>query len=155
MVVGCGNPDAADDAIGVLAIREARAALEAIPGVRVIEGVIGPDLANLIGPTEPAVIVDAVRTPGGGRSPGTVVRAEVGSEGLPTEVGASLSSHGFGIGEAIALAMALGRTAPTVFLGVEVGDVTVGRSVSPAVGRALPELVRLVLGETSRLAAST
>jgi len=155
VVVGCGNPDAADDAVGILAVREARTALEAFAGVRVIEGAIGLDLTDLIGQTDAAVIVDAIRTPGGGRSPGTVVRAEVGPEGLPTEVGASLSSHGFGVGEAVALAAALGRTAPAVFLGVEVGDVTVGRSMTPAVEQALPELVQLVLGEVTRLASAT
>jgi hydrogenase maturation protease len=155
VVVGCGNPDAADDAIGVLAIREARVALEAIPGTWVVEGAIGPDLTDLLAQAEAAVIVDAIRTPGGERPPGTIVRVEASSEGLPAEVGNPLSSHGFGVGEAVALAVALGRTAPVVFFGVEAGDVTVGRPLTPAVREAVPDLVRAVVGEAGRLASRT
>lgn len=154
MVVGCGNPDAGDDAIGILAIREARTALEAIPGVRVVEGAIGPDLTDLLAGGDAAVIVDAIRTPGRGRPPGEIVRAEAGPEGLPSNVGGSLSSHGFGVAEAVALAMALGRTAPVVLLGVEAGGVTMGRPPGPEVEGAVPEVVRRVLAEASRLAST-
>jgi len=103
VVVGCGNPDAGDDAVGLLAVREARPRLEAL-GVRVVEGAIGPDLSDLLADADAAVLVDAVRTPGGEREPGTLVRVVGGPEGLPGEVGVPLSSHGFGVGEAVALA---------------------------------------------------
>ena len=151
LVVGCGNPDAADDAVGISAVREARPALEAIPGVRVIEAAIGPNLTDVLAEGDATVLVDAVRAPGEGREPGSIVRLEAGPEGLPAEAGASLSSHGFGIAEAVGLAAALGHPGPVVFLGIEVGDVTMGRSLSPAVGHALPELIRLVLAEVARL----
>lgn len=152
VVVGCGNPDAGDDAVGILAVRGARVRLEALPGVRVVEGAIGPDLSDLLAEADAAVLVDAVRTPGGGRDPGTLVRVESGPDGLPAEVGVPLSSHGFGVAEAVALAAALGRAPEVVFLGVEAADVTVGRPPSPAVQEALPGLVRVVLAEAARLA---
>jgi hydrogenase maturation protease len=152
LVVGFGNPDAADDAVGVLAVREARGALEAIPGVRVIEGSVGSDLTELLSDADAAVVVDAVRTPGGGRAPGTRVRAAAGSGGLSAEVGVPLSTHGFGASEAIALAAALGPVPPVVFLGVEAADVRVGYPMSPAVRACLPALVRSVVEEASGLA---
>ena len=65
VVVACGNLDAGDDAAGIVAVREARAELEALPGVHVVEGAVGPDLADLLADAEAAVVVDAVRTPGG------------------------------------------------------------------------------------------
>ena len=151
VVVGCGNPDAGDDAVGILAVREARARLEAISGVHVVEGAIGPDVTDLLAGSDAAVLVDAVRTPGGGRSPGTLVRVEPGPDGLPAEVGVPLSSHGFGVAEAVALAAALGRAPQVVFLGVEAEDLTVGRPLSPAVLDAFPGLVRDVLAEAARL----
>ncbi|HLA92764.1 MAG TPA: hydrogenase maturation protease [Actinomycetota bacterium] len=152
LVVGFGNPDAADDAVGILAVREARVALEAIPGVRVIEGSSGAELIELLSDADAAVVVDAVRTPGGGRPPGTLVRAEAGSGGLPAEVGVPLSSHGFGAAEAVALAAALGSVPPVVFLGVEVADVRVGHPMTAPVRGCVPGLVRSVLEETAGLA---
>ena len=58
----------------------------------------------------PIVVVDAIRTPAGARPPGTVVRADAGPDGLPAEIGSSLSSHGFGVVEAFGLASAIGPT---------------------------------------------
>ena len=153
VVVGCGNPDAGDDAVGILAVREARARLEAIPGVRVIEGAIGPDLSDVLAESDAAVLVDAIRTSGVGRDPGTLVRVEAGPDGLPVETGVPLSSHGFGVAEAVGLAAVLGPSPQVVFLGVEVADVTVGRLLSSAVRERFPQLVRSVLDEASRLAA--
>ena len=152
VVVGCGNPDAGDDVVGILAVREARARLEAIPGVRVIEGAIGPDLSDVLAESDAAVLVDAIRTSGVGRDPGTLVRVEAGPDGLPVETGVPLSSHGFGVAEAVGLAAALGRSPPVVFLGIEAADVTVGQPLSAVVRERFPELVRVVLEEAARLA---
>jgi len=154
LVVGCGNPDAGDDAVGVVAVRRARARLDELQHVRVVEAAIAPDLVDLLTETDAAVLVDAVKDPSGGRPPGTLVRAEAGPDGLPVDVGSSLSSHGFGVGDAVALAAALGRGPAIVFLGVEVAETSVGAPGSTAVNAAIPGLVRAVLAETARLAAS-
>jgi hydrogenase maturation protease len=151
LVVGCGNPDAGDDAVGIVAVRAARERLETLPGVRVVEGAIGPDLTDLLADTDAAVLVDAVRTPGARREPGTLVRVEAGPDGSLADLGPPLSSHGFGIAEAVALAAALGHAPRVVVVGLEAADVTVGRPLSQSAQAMLPELVRTVLAEAARL----
>jgi hydrogenase maturation protease len=151
-VIGCGTPDAGDDALGLVAVRRARSALETIPGVEVVEA--GPILSvvDLLTDVRGAVVVDAVRTPGGHRAPGELVRAEAGPDGLPVEVRSSLSSHGLGLAESIGLAAAVGARPRLVFLGVEVEDVTVGHPLSPRVSVALTELVDAIVADTRSIA---
>ncbi len=153
-VVGCGNPDAGDDAVGLLAVRAAQADLERLPGVEVVEAGAGLQVVDLLRDVDAAVVVDAVRAPSGVRAAGTLVRVEAGPDGLPADVGSSLSSHGFGVAEAVGLAAAIDGAPKVVFLGIEVQDVTVGHPLSPALERSLPELVARVVGE-ARLLSST
>lgn len=152
-VVGVGNPEAGDDAVGLLAVRSARAELEALEA-EVVETGAGLHVVDLLAGADAVVVVDAVRAPAGGRPPGTIVRAEAGPEGLPTEVGSSLSSHGFGVAEAVGLAAALEDAPRVVFLGVEVADVTAGHGLSRAVAGALPELVARIVTEARLLSAT-
>lgn len=149
-VVGVGNPEAGDDAVGLLAVRSVRPDLEAL-GAEVVETGAGLHVVDLLSGARAVVVVDAVRAPSGGRAPGTIVRAEAGPEGLPAEVGSSLSSHGFGVAEAVGLAAALDDAPRVVFLGVEVADVTAGHGLSAAVARALPELAARVVTEARLL----
>ncbi len=151
-VIGCGNLDAGDDAAGLLAVREARPRLEEIPGVEVVESGAALNVVHLLDDLSAALVVDAVRTPGGGRDPGEIVRAEAGPEGLPAELRTSLSSHGLGLAEAIGIAAALERAPRVVFLGVEALDATAGHPLSPAVAAAVPELVEQVVREATLLA---
>lgn len=147
-VVGVGNPEAGDDAVGLLAVRAARPELEAL-GVEVVETGAGLHVVDLLAGADLVVIVDAVREPSGARTPGTIVRAEAGPEGLPAELGSSLSSHGFGVAEAVGLAAALGGAPRVVVLGVEAADVTAGHGPSPLVRDALPRLATLIVGEAN------
>jgi hydrogenase maturation protease len=153
-VIGCGNPDTGDDAAGLVALHEAHAALEAIPGVEVVEAATPLALVHLLEEIDAALIVDAVRTPGGGRAPGALVRVEVGPGGLAAEVRSSLSSHGLGLAEAIGLAAALGESPRIVFLGVEAVDVTAGHGLSPAVEAAIPVLAGRIVAEADALAGT-
>ncbi len=153
-VIGCGNPDAGDDALGLVAVREAHAALEAIPGVEVVEAGAAVNLVHLLEGVDAAVVVDAVRTPRGDRAPGEFVRAEAGAEGLPAEIRWSLSSHGFGLAEAVGLAAAVGARPRIVFLGLEVEDVTAGHPLSPRVSAALAALVARIVAETRGIATT-
>jgi hydrogenase maturation protease len=150
-VIACGNPEAGDDAAGLLAIRGARPELEALPGVEVVEA--GPALRvlDLLEGVGAVLVVDAVRSTGRARRPGDLVRFEAGPHGLPAEARSSLSSHGLGLAEAIGLAGALGRVPRLVFLGVEAGDTTAGRPLSAAVARAIPDLQALAAVEVARL----
>jgi hydrogenase maturation protease len=81
------------------------------------------------------------------------VRAEAGPEGLPAEVGSSLSSHGFGVGEVVGLAAALGSAPRVVVIGVEVADLTAGHPPSEPVASSLPEVVARVVAEARSLAS--
>lgn len=151
-VVGVGNPEAGDDAVGLVVVRSARPALEAL-GAEVVETAAGLHVLDLLRGIDAAVVVDAIRAPGGGRPAGTVVRAEAGPEGLPAEVGSSLSSHGFGVAEAVGLAAALDEVPRVVFLGVEISDVTAGHGLSEPVASSVPELEARVVAEVRRIVA--
>jgi len=150
-VIGCGTPDAGDDAVGLLAVRAARERLAAM-GVEVLESASPLDLVHLVEGADAAVVVDAVRAPSGGREPGELVRAEAApGEPLPAELRSSLSSHGLGLAEAVGLAAALGAAPRLVVLGVEAGDVTAGAGLSAPAAAALPDLVERLLAEVAHL----
>lgn len=150
-VIGCGNPDAGDDAVGLVAVREARGALAALPAVEVVEAGPAFRVFDLLEGADAAIVVDAVREPTGARTPGELVRAEGGPGGLPVDLRSSLSSHGLGLAEAVGLAAALGQTPLIVFLGVEAADVTAGHPLSPPVAAALPGLVDRIAAEAGML----
>lgn len=153
-VIGCGNLDAGDDALGILAVREARARLTVLPSVEVVEVSTGLNVLDLLAGVEAAVVVDAVRAPRGDRRPGTLVRIEAGPDGLPAELRSSLSSHGLGVAEAIGLASVLGPAPRVVVLGIEVAGVEAGSGLSPAVRSALPQLVRQIVSDAEVLAGA-
>ncbi len=138
--------------MGLVAIREARAALEALPGVEVVEAGPAFKVLDLLEGVDAAIVVDAVRAPSGARVPGELARAEAGPEGLPADLRSSLSSHGLGLSEAVGLAGALHRAPRIVFLGVEVADVRAGRPLSPAVAAAIPVLVERIVSEAADFA---
>jgi hydrogenase maturation protease len=144
-IVGCGNPDAGDDAAGLVAVDRVRSLVP--PDVDVVTAPTALHVLDLLEGVDSVLLVDAMRTTGGGREPGHVVRVESGPEGLPATLRSSLSSHGLGLAEAVGLAAALGPVPRVVFLGVEVGDVRAGRGLSPAVDAALPVLVAAIVRE--------
>ena len=150
-MIGCGNPEAGDDAVGLLVVRAARPRLEKLPGVEVVEAGPALNVVHLLEGVDGAVVVDAVRTHRGGRAVGTVIRIEAGPEGLPADLGASLSSHGFGLAEAIGLVAVLHEAPRVVVLGVEVSDVTAGHALSAPVAVVLPDLVERLVTEVEEL----
>jgi hydrogenase maturation protease len=148
-VVGCGHPDVGDDALGLLAVRIARPALG--PGVDVIEIATADRLVDLLAAAGDAIVVDAVRTSSGAVPPGTLLREVASREeafAIPTT---SMSSHGLGIADAVALAAALGPLPRVVFLGLEAERIAVGSGLSPAVESALPALVAAIVAEARNL----
>ncbi len=146
-VIGCGNPDAGDDAVGLVATDRVRDRVA--PDVEVVTAPTALHVLDLLEGARSVILVDAARTAGGERPPGTIVRAEAGPDGLPVGLRSSLSSHGLGLAEAIGLAAALGGGPRVVFLGVEVGDVRAGRGLSPAVEGALAGLVDAIVDEAA------
>jgi hydrogenase maturation protease len=86
------------------------------------------------------VFLDAVTS---GAPAGTLYLAELPHSRLEPRALGSLSGHGFGLAEALALAEALGRRLPRMILvGIEIADASPGCELSPAVERAGGRLVK-------------
>lgn len=138
-MIGLGNPDRGDDAVGPLVAGRAAGALGLPadscppPGpVELLERWEGVDLA---------VVVDAVRA---GDPPGTVRVIDAADEAVLGT--ATASTHGLGLACALRLSQAVGRApARVVLVGVEGGDFSAGGRLSPAVAKAVPEAVRTVV----------
>ncbi|WFB05781.1 hydrogenase maturation protease [Streptomyces sp. LX-29] len=147
-VIGVGNAFRRDDGVGpaVVARLEERAADGALPaGVRLAcrDG----DPGRLIGlweEAELAVVVDAAHT--GAGCPGRIHRLE--PDGRTAWGAGAASSHGLGLGEAIALARTLGRMpGRLVVYAVEGADTSLGTGLSPAVAAAVGPLAERVREE--------
>ncbi|WP_406375554.1 hydrogenase maturation protease [Streptomyces sp. NBC_00647] len=143
VVIGVGNPLRGDDGIGP-------AVVEALRG-RVPDGTVlavsDGEPARLLGiwrGADTVVIVEALRTrPARPGALHTLTPAEAAGHSRGTA-----STHGFGLGDCLALAEALDLLPPRLVVhAVEVADVELGTPLSDAVRSALPEL-------TDRAAAS-
>lgn len=150
-VIGCGNPEAGDDAVGLEVVRLVRDVLAGVADVEVAFAVTGARALDLMMGADAVVVVDAVRTPGGERPPGTLIRVDVGPDGLPVEIASCLSSHGLGLAEVFGLSAAIGSVPRMVFVGVEALEMVLGHALSPAVVSAVPALVERVLAEVHAL----
>jgi len=152
-LVALGDPFRRDDGVGVAVARRVRAATRA--AVEVVEP--GGDPAALLDalaqPTPAAgagivMVVDAVRT-GTGAPPGSVHRVELepGHGRLP-DLRRRDSSHALGLGEAIELAVALGRLPAgtrLVLFGVEGARFDPGTELSAPVAAAVEPVAAAVL----------
>jgi hydrogenase maturation protease len=142
-VIGFGSFDAGDDAVGPLAVRAAKEQAETtggLPGVEFVEAGPGIDVVDLLEGVDAVILVDAVRVPEGEGRPGRLVRLEVGPEGLPSELRTSMSSHGIGLAEGLAIARAMGRSPRVVFLGLQAWHERAGEPLSIPVAAALATL---------------
>lgn len=132
-MIGIGT-DRGDDAAG-LAVADALALRELPAGVSVhrCERPV-PDLLDALEGAEAAILVDAART---GAPPGRVQR--LAREELARTRAAS--SHGLGVGQALALAEALGRAPVRIeVVALEIGDAS-APGLSPAAREAVAQAV--------------
>jgi len=91
-----------------------------------------------------AWLIDAAQS---GATPGTIHRIDCSNTDAVLPRG-SLSSHGFGVAEAIALARALGTLPPyCIVYAIEAEQFTPGAAPSPAVTRAAHEVAERILAE--------
>jgi hydrogenase maturation protease len=146
VVLGCGNPLAADDAVGLAVIRELKQ-MDLPPGVEVVEaGTPGIGLIDLMAGYDRAIIVDALIS---GAAPGTVHRFR--EDILPDRKSLPLSVHGMNAVDAILLGRLVQpdeMPAELVIVGVEITDRTpFTQGLSPAVAAAIPEAVKAVKRE--------
>ena len=145
-VVGIGNAWRSDDAVGLVVARRLR---EVLPGsVEVLEREGEPTgLIETWADAEALWLVDAVSS---GAPPGTVHRVDASHDELPEQFGGG-STHHFSLGEAVAMARALGRLPEhVVVFGVEGERFEIGDELTPEVAAAVPVVVAAVRGEVRR-----
>jgi hydrogenase maturation protease len=143
IVIGVGNEYRRDDALGPAVVELVRN--EGLTGIEFAECDGEPSrLMELWAGADLAVVVDAVRTDPA--RPGKVHRM---SAHHPSAAAAgATSSHGFDLGEAVALARALDRMPRQLLLyAVEVADTGYGVGLSPNVAAA----ARLIADEITTL----
>lgn len=144
-VVGIGNPMAGDDAIGVMAARRLKTMVA--HQAEVLEAPhAGLDLLDFFKDVEMVILIDAVQ---GARKPGTIHRLDASSQPIGRTCSA-LSSHGFGVGEALELARVLHLLPPRLVLyGIEIAHVAPGAMIASVVLDAVPELLNRIRREVA------
>lgn len=144
MVIGIGNRERADDALGLIAIdrlqREHPAGVEFATARGDVLKVL-----DLFEGAHKVIMIDAMRS---GGTPGQVVRLDVSDVAVKVDLANFASSHTVNLAEAIELARTLGRLpAHLIVYGVEAQDFTLGNGLSPAVAAALEGLLTRVRKE--------
>jgi len=138
LVVGCGNPLAGDDNVGLELVRRLQG--RGGYGCEFRNLPDGPlDLLELFDCADVMLFVDAVQS---GVPPGTLHLVPLPSRSLMPRVLGAVSSHGWGLDEALRLALALGRNVPRLMLlGVELESVAPGTPRTAPVDAALEVVV--------------
>jgi hydrogenase maturation protease len=156
LVIGIGNDDRGDDAVGLAVVRGLRGRVPG--GVELLEqDGEASRLLELLAAADSAFLVDAAVS---GAPPGTIRRLDPVAMELPRALFA-VSSHGLGLADAIELGRALGSLPRrlTVY-AIEGADFSPGAPLSPAVaaagieveGRLLEEL-EAVFGQRPKIEA--
>jgi hydrogenase maturation protease len=150
LVIGVGNGLRGDDAASGEVVRRLRER-RTQAGIEVSEQLCEPgDLLDAWQGRDAVVLVDTMRS---GEPPGTIRRFDVSGEGLAARLGGSVSSHGFGLHEAIELGRALNRLPRRVIVfAVEGRDFAAGTTPSSEVEAAIAPLACAVLREAAELA---
>jgi hydrogenase maturation protease len=150
VVIGVGNEFRRDDGAGLAVIDQLRDLAPAGVGLVVTDGEPTRLIEAWTG-TALAVVVDAVRAEP--PHPGRIHRFVVDRPGA--SVTRPASSHGFGLDDAIALALALDRMPGRLIVhAIEAADLTQGTGLTPAVAEAVSLAVAAILddiGEGRRL----
>lgn len=139
LVLGIGNPWASDDGVGPEVVRRAQARWQnqERDATREVgfEVFARPDLSLLerLATSQQVIIVDAVQS---GARPGTLHRLVWDEAAWDSRGVERASSHGFGVGELLQMAEALGKLPPRVELwGIEIASTEPGRGLSAPVAR--------------------
>jgi hydrogenase maturation protease len=136
LVIGIGNPNRGDDAVGVLVVR-------ALTGLRTRELADCSGMLDLWEEEDHVIVVDAMIS---GERPGTVRRFEAGQESLPTR--SFSSTHSFGLSETVEVGRALARLPNRLTIyGIEADRFDHGGRVSPAVRDAMNDVVTAIQRE--------
>jgi hydrogenase maturation protease len=143
LVLGVGNASRGDDGVGLVVAQHLRE--DPRDGVTIVlTAGEGTGLLALWQDSDAVVLVDAVWT---GARPGTLHRFEMSTHPLPAMF-LRVSTHAFGVAEAIELARALRQLPPVlVVYGVEGATFEMGAGLSAAVAAAVPQAVAQVRQE--------
>jgi hydrogenase maturation protease len=135
-LIGVGNRWRGDDAVGLVVAARVRPRLPR--GIAVLEHRGEPiELIDAFEGAHAAWLIDAVCS---GAQPGTVHRFDAAERALPAEL-FRVSTHRFGLADALELAGALGRLPPRVVVcGIEGSRFDPGGPLSPAVAAAAERL---------------
>lgn len=136
LVIGVGNPDRRDDGAGPALAR----LLSLTPNRRFDVTTCSGEataLIRLFTGRDHVEIVDACVS---GATPGAVMRFDMSKAPVPAHFKA-VSSHGFGVAEAVELARVLGQLPAIVILhAIEAADIGMGQGLTPAVETAVSRL---------------
>jgi hydrogenase maturation protease len=147
-IIGCGNRERGDDAAGVLVAERLRelGVESADVEAKTCRGE-ATEVMDAWGAEDHVIVVDAVVT---GASAGTVHRWD--GEVPRGNGGTSASTHGLGVGEAIQLAKALGRSPKSLRVyGIEGKQFDRGCEISFEVKRAVESVAQQISAEIRAL----
>ena len=140
LVIGLGNPDRGDDAVGV---KVARLVAAERLDVRVVELDDPSEALDAWAPEDTVVVADAVSS---GGDPGDIHVLDAVAQRLPTGGWAAGGTHALGLAAVVELGRALGRLPRRlVVVGVEAGRFDHGAPLSDAVAAAVPAAALAVL----------
>lgn len=144
VVIGIGNPDRGDDALGLEVIDRLR---RNPPGEARLETARGDMLKviEMIERADHAILVDAMRS---GTEPGHVLRLDASTGSVKTALDSFASTHTVNLAETIELARSLGRMPGRLIVyGVEAADFTLGHPLSPRVAGVVDEVTSRIREE--------
>ena len=140
LVIGLGNPDRGDDAVGVEVAREVAA--ERL-GVNVLEFDDPSEALDAWDPEDTVILTDAIRS---GGVPGDIHVIDAVAQTLPAGRWAAGGTHALGLGAVVELGRALGiLPRRLVVVGVEARRFDDGAPLSDAVAAAVPAAAAAVL----------
>ena len=143
IVIGLGNPDRGDDAVGRVVAQILRS--HAARRYDVVDAVgEATEILALLEGRENAMLVDACVS---GAPAGTIHQIDLQFERAPDKDGA-ISSHGIGLAQAIGLARALDILPEHCLVyAIEAGAFEPGAAMTPAVAEAANRLVDRILAQ--------
>jgi hydrogenase maturation protease len=146
VVIGVGNEFRRDDGAGPAVVDRLRGLVPSGVDLVITDGEPSRLIEAWTGAAL-AIVVDAVRVSGPQPTrPGHVHRLVLDRTGAGPTGGAS--SHGLGLGEAVALALALDRMPGRLIVhAIEAGDLTLGAGLTPAVAAAVGTVASAVLSD--------
>lgn len=142
IVIGLGNAYRRDDGVGLVVIRHLQA--KGLPHVLAIAASDGMAILEACRDADTVIVVDAVAS---GVAPGMIMRCDALMEALPRQW-FHCSTHTLGVVEAIELARTLNQLPRRLLVyGVTGQHFGPGIGLSPAVEKAVPEVVERIMQE--------